>query len=96
MFTRLSLGAEDGMANADHLIGSLVITVSVIACSEVGRGLRFINIPLAIGLMIAPFLFGADTTGTINSLICGAALIGLSLRRGPVRNRYGAWDRFIR
>ena len=27
--------------------------------------------------------------------VCGVALIGLSVRRGRIRNRYGTWDRLI-
>jgi hypothetical protein len=42
-----------------------------------------------------PFLYGAGGTQTAASLACGALLIALSLRRGPIRGRYGSWDRFV-
>lgn len=95
MFTRLTLGAEGGMADADHLIGSLALTVISLAAAEVARALRYLLIPLGAALLATPFLFGAGTVATIASLICGIALILLSLRRGPIVQRYGSWQRLI-
>jgi hypothetical protein len=95
MFTRLTLGAEGGMANADHVIGALVVTVSVTALAEVARGVRFINIPLGLALLATPFALDADLVQTIASLACGVALIALALPRGKVRKHYGSWDRMV-
>jgi nucleoside-diphosphate-sugar epimerase len=95
MFTRVTLGATDGMANADHLIGSLALTVISVAAAEVARPVRYLNVPLGAALFVTPFAYGADATATAASLACGAALIALSLRRGPIRERYGAWTRLI-
>lgn len=55
MFTRVTLGTEGSMANADHLIGSLAITVSVIACAEVARTARYLNAVLGACLLATPF-----------------------------------------
>jgi len=95
MLTRITLGSEGGMANADHLIGALVLTVTVAALAEVARPLRFLNMALGAALMITPFAYGAGWPATVASLVCGVALIALSVRRGRVRNRYGAWSRLI-
>jgi hypothetical protein len=95
LFTRITVGAEGGLANADHLIGSLVLTVTSLAAAEVARPLRFLNIPLGLALFATPFVFGASTTATVVSIACGVALVGLSLRRGVIRERYGAWSRLI-
>ncbi len=95
MFTRLTLGAEGGMANADHLIGSLVVTTSVIALAETARPLRLLNIGFGTALMITPFAYGASAVQIIAGLAAGVALIALSFRRGPVKNRYGVWSKFI-
>lgn len=95
LFTRLTLGAAGTMANADHVIGSLVLTVVSLAAAEVARPLRYLNVSLGVALLAAPFIVEASTASTINSLACGAALIALSLRRGPIRERYGTWDRMI-
>jgi hypothetical protein len=91
MFTRLTLGAEGGMANADHLIGALVITVCAIACAEVARPARFLNVVLGAALFITPFVSEADAVQTVASFACGAALIALSLRRGRIEGRYAGW-----
>lgn len=96
MLTRLTLGAEDGMANADHLIGSLVITICVIAWAEVARAVRWINAGFGFALLITPFVYDASTGQLVSSLVCGVLLILLSARRGPVRQQYGHWQRFIR
>jgi hypothetical protein len=95
LFTRITLGAEGSMANADHLIGSLVLTVISLAAAEVARPLRFLNIPLGLALFATPFIYGASMAATIASVACGAALIALSIRRGPIRERYGAWSRVL-
>jgi hypothetical protein len=95
LFTRVTLGAEGAMANADHLIGSLVLTVISVGAAEVARPVRFLLIPLGLVLFATPFLYGAGGTQTAMSLACGALLIALSLRRGPIRGRYGSWSRLI-
>ena len=83
------------MANADHLIGSLVLTVVSIAAAELARPVRFLNVPLGAALLVTPFFYDATMMQTASSLVCGAALIALSFRRGPIHSRYGNWDRFI-
>jgi len=95
LFTRVTLGADGAMADADHLIGSLVLTVVSVAAAEVARPARFLLVPLGLALLATPFLYDADGAQTVASLACGALLIGLSLRRGPIRGRYGSWDRLI-
>ena len=95
MFTRLSLGAENGMANADHLIGALVLTVTVPALAEMARAVRLLNIPLGAALFVTPFLYDASTVQLMMSVLCGIALILLSIRRGAVTNSYGTWDRYV-
>lgn len=95
MFTRLTVGAEGGMANADHLIGSLVITLSVIALAEVARPVRFVNIALGLALLVTPFVFEADGLSAITSIVAGLALVALSVRRGSVHSHYGRWTEAI-
>jgi nucleoside-diphosphate-sugar epimerase/uncharacterized membrane protein len=95
MFTRLTVGAEGAMANADHLIGSLVITTSVIALAEVARPLRFVNIAFGAALLVTPFAFDADGLAAISSILSGLALVALSLRRGAVHSHYGRWTEAI-
>ncbi|TYP66305.1 vitamin K epoxide reductase family protein [Stutzerimonas stutzeri] len=97
MFTRLIFDTEGAMANSDHLMGSLLLTVTVLALAEVARPLRFLNVPIGLWLLAAPwFLDGGSTASTIGSLAAGMLVIGLSLPRGSIRHRYGGWNRLIR
>lgn len=97
MFTRLIFSTEPPMADSDHLIGSLVIVFSISAMAEVGRALRFINIPFGLWLTAAPwFLEGANSTASWMSIAAGIALVLLSLPRGRrSEEHYGSWDRFV-
>ena len=95
LFTRLTLGAEGGMTNADHVIGSLVLTVVSVASAEVARPVRYANVALGAALFITPFFYDADLVATVTSIISGIALIGLSVRRGPIRDQYGTWSRWL-
>ncbi len=95
LFTRLTFGAWDAMANADHLIGSLVLTTISIAAAEVARPARFLLLPLGAALCIVPLVYEATTTHLVADVAAGVALAALSLRRGTVRCRYGAWTRLI-
>lgn len=92
-----ALGSTGGAAHSDHLVGALVVTVAIMALADVGRPLRFINVLFGAWFIVAPWLLGGTTTGATSSdLIVGVALIGLSLPRGPVGERYGSYQRFIR
>ena len=95
MFTRLTLGAEGGMANADHLIGALSLTVISLAAAEVARPLRYLLVPLGIALLVTPFAYEASTVQTVISFVCGLGLIALSRRRGAIMQQYGDWQRLI-
>jgi hypothetical protein len=48
-------------------------------------------------LLVAPwFLHGSTSAWWCISVATGVVLIALSLRRGPVADQYGAWQRWIR
>jgi len=95
MCTRLTVDAQGSMANADHLIGALVITVAVTALAEVARPARLLNVGFGVALLIVPFVYDAGPASLWSSLFCGVALIALSLRRGTIRQRYGEWNRLL-
>jgi hypothetical protein len=46
-------------------------------------------VPLAAALLASPFMLAQGLAVTAMSSILGAGLIALSLRRGPIRGRYG-------
>src|SRR5690606_21919136 len=97
MCTRLIFGTDGAMADSDHLMGSLLITVSVLAMAEVARPLRFLNIPIGLWLLAAPWLLsGADAGASIGSVVAGVLTVLLSLPKGPIRYRYAGWNELLR
>lgn len=85
------------VADSDHLIGALVITVAVIAFAEVGRTARFINIVFGAWLIAAPWLLNGGTAASKwNGITVGLLLTMATVRRGPIHERYGTYDRVIR
>jgi hypothetical protein len=96
MCTRLVFGTQGDQADSDHLIGCLVITVSVTALAESARPARFLNIILAIVLIAAPLMLeGGSPPANWAGVAAGLALILLSIPRGRIENRYGNWSRYL-
>ncbi|MDP3674702.1 MAG: NAD-dependent epimerase/dehydratase family protein [Novosphingobium sp.] len=97
MLTRVLLGNESEMANSDHVVGALVITVAIIATAEVARALRFVNIALGAWLVAAPFLLtGVGNLGAFVSVVAGVVLVGISLPRGErSAEHYASWDKYV-
>ena len=95
LFTRVTLGSEGSLDNEEHLIGSLVLTVVSVAAAEVARPVRYLNVLLGAALFVTPFIYDAALIQTVASVVSGVALVALSIRRGPILNRYGNWSRFL-
>ncbi len=95
MFTRLTLGVDGGMADAHHMIGSLLIAVSAMAMAETGRALRFVNLFLALALLVVPFILSGDTMSLLSTVAAAVVVAAASIPRGPVTASYGSWDRVI-
>ena len=84
MFSRVVFGTKPPMADSDHLVGALIVTVAVIAMAEVARPLRFVNVVFGLWLVMAPWLLaGAATLAAWAGVMVGLAVIALSLPRGP-------------
>ncbi|HZO91682.1 MAG TPA: vitamin K epoxide reductase family protein [Chthonomonadaceae bacterium] len=96
MFAPSVLGTHGAMADSDHLVGAVVLTIAVITMAEVVRAGRFLNVLLGLWIVAAPWLLsGAPMAGRLADAAAGIALILLSLPRSVVRERYGGWDRYI-
>lgn len=76
--------------------GSLVVTASVIAWGEPVRLVRWLNVPLGLALVSVPFVSDPVAAAGWSAVIAGVAVVALSLPRGPKRESYGSWDRFVR
>jgi hypothetical protein len=95
MLSRAALGSEGRAADADHVIGALVLTVSVTALAEVARPVRYCNVLLGAASIALAFVFWPNPWAGLSSALCGAALVLLSFRRGPIASHYGDWSRRI-
>ena len=87
---------ENPLADINHLGGALIIVVSVISMGEVVRRARYTNILLGLILAIVPWFVGSAYTGLIIiDLIAGLIIIPLALPRGPKKETYGLWDKYV-
>ena len=83
-------------ADSDHILGALVVTVAIVAFAEVTRAARFINIALALAIIVLPWVFGGATLASgANDLIIGLLIIALSIPPGKIKNTYGGWNALI-
>ncbi|HZW11822.1 MAG TPA: NAD-dependent epimerase/dehydratase family protein [Noviherbaspirillum sp.] len=97
MCTRLLFDTSGPAADSDHIVGSLVVTFSIMAWGEVARPLRFVNAGFGAWLIAAPWLIGGYAgIAAAMSVLFGIALIWLSLPAGTFTSHYGAWDRIAR
>ena len=97
MFTPSVLGSSGTAAHSDHLLGALIVTFAVMALADVGRALRFVNVLFGALVIAAPWVVNGATSGSRwSDLVAGVLVILLSVPRGPVGERYGSWERFIR
>jgi nucleoside-diphosphate-sugar epimerase/uncharacterized membrane protein len=91
------LGLAGTAADSTHIMGALVVTFSVIAFAEPARLVRVFNVLCGVWVLLAAWLLdGGTPLWPWISVVSGLALIALSLRCGPVEDRYGGWQRFIR
>ena len=59
------------------------------------RPARAFNALLGVGLMVVPFLFDGDGVTAAVKVGLGLALVVLSVRRGPIQESYGNWNRLL-
>jgi hypothetical protein len=90
------VGLAGTAADSTHIVGALVVTFAVVAFAEPARLVRFVNMLCGLWVLLAPWLLAGSTPAwPWISAASGFALIALSLRRGPVDDSYGGWQRFI-
>ncbi|HKS56536.1 MAG TPA: SPW repeat protein [Steroidobacteraceae bacterium] len=97
MFSGLLFDAQGPMANSDHVVGALLITIAGIATAEVARALRFLNVLVGLWLIAAPWLLSGVTVARAwYAIAAGVMVIALSLPRGRrSQQHYGSWDGFV-
>ncbi|MBY0497445.1 MAG: vitamin K epoxide reductase family protein [Cyanobacteria bacterium] len=96
MFSPVLLGSEVPAAHSDQVAGALVVTVAVISTAEVVRAFRFVNVLLGAWILASGWMLsGASAAAQWNGLVAGLLILALSLPRGHIRERYGAWQSWI-
>ena len=96
MFAPAVFGATGDVADSLHVAGALALTLAAIAMAEPVRLLRLANVLIGGWIALTPFVLdGVTGAGRWNAVAVGLVLMALSVRRGNVRQRYGAWDRFV-
>ena len=80
----------DPAQNNDRIFGPVIATFAIISWWEATRNVRWANFLPGAWLLLAPWVLGYDATApVVNSMIVGVLVIGLSLVRGTVEQRYG-------
>ena len=97
MFVPSLFGFAQTMPAHIHTVGgALIVTTSVIAMGEPVRRGRYFNLLLGLAVALGPWLFGdVDLLPRILAVVAGVAVMGLSVPRGPIRESFGSWDRFV-
>lgn len=83
-------------ADLSHIIGALVLTVSIIAMGEPIRMLRFLNVVAALALGISTFIIELGAAVAVANILSALAIAALSLPKGEIRESFGSWDKLIR
>ena len=97
MCTRLLFDTSGQAADNDHIVGSLVVTFSIMAWGEVARPLRFVNVGFGAWLVAAPWMIGGYSgIAAAVSMLFGIALIWLAFPPARINGHYGAWDKIAR
>ena len=77
-------------ADTNYIAGPLLVAISIISFSEVIRSLRFVNVLIALGLIVSSFVFsGFSSLGWVNNLIVGVLIAVFSFPKGKRKERYG-------
>lgn len=83
------LGSTGAMRTNDQVVGPLVVSMAIIAISEVTRPVRWVNVALGLWLVVAPWILGAEQIVFANSTVVGLLLVGFALIRGNIRHSVG-------
>ena len=89
-------GTAAPAAYSAQVRGALVVTVAVIATAEVVRALRLLNVLFGVWIASSEWIMSGSTVAARwSGLVAGMLIVALSLRRGPIQERYGAWQPWI-
>ena len=97
MFSPAVFGVVKPASDLNHLIGALIVVVSVIAMGEPLRLVRYLNALLGLAVAVAVWFVGtAPPAFQINSVVVGIIIALLGLPRGPIAESFGSWDKYVK
>ncbi len=84
------LSSDKAAATNAYIVGPLIAAFATISWWEATRVVRLYSLPLGAWLLLAPWVLNYhNTTATLNAMLVGALVIGLSLVKGKVHTRLG-------
>lgn len=89
------LGFGGPAADAAIIGGALVMVVAATAIAEVARPLRFLSVPFAAWIAVAPWIAGTGPGARWSGAAVALVVILCSIPLGQIRERYGSFDRWI-
>lgn len=96
MFSPSVFGFNGIFADSNHLIGALVVTISVIAMAEVLRFVRFINVLFGLWFIASHWILNEGPgAGMWNDIITGVLLIAISYPKGKIKENYATYNKYI-
>lgn len=91
------VGFGETLSNVYHVLGPVAASFATMAVWDVLRVLRYVNVPVGLGVAVTPVVLAADLTTILLGLASGVALIVLSLLGRTPRDRYaGGWRSLLR
>ncbi|MBX7158570.1 MAG: SPW repeat protein [Verrucomicrobiae bacterium] len=92
------LNYEDPAQTNDHIIGPLITTVSLVACWQIMRSLRWINLVFGVWLLLSPWLLHyPQVSAMIHSMMIGGLVIIFSFPKGKMKHQIGGgWASLIK
>lgn len=77
------------LASFDRGIGPAMAAVSFVAAAQITRSVRWLNLPLAAALAIAPWFLDASTASKASSVLSAVAVLALTPWGRPDQREYG-------
>jgi Vitamin K epoxide reductase family/SPW repeat len=91
MFSQSLIQVVGSAADSNHILGALIVTISIIVMAEVIRRWRFLNVLFGAWMIGSPWLLsGFSEKGKWMNVALGIILILLSIRKGKIRESYGS------
>ena len=79
-----------------YTAGPILVAVSIISFAEVARSFRYVNLILALWLLVAPWVLeGASGSFILSNVVSALLVVVLSLIKGKIAHQYGSWSKFI-